>query len=245
MWLESLSEQPPWFHRLSFYYGLIMDRNFYNLEYYKKKMSRYKIGPHENEKTLIKMAQNGNEKAKTKLLGQYYPFIISQAVKHYKTIKNRNVDINDLIIVANEGYLEGIQKYDLKRNYKLYSYARHYARRNMTNELLNTVYCMKIPAKMGWPNYTHNDKPLKYIISEEQNYEDNVKELVLKVLCEICSDIEQEIFKRKNGIDCQKESCRQIAKTMNTYHEKISKIYNKACAKLKKHKIIKELKEYL
>ena len=85
------------------------------------------------EKVLLRKAKKGDLAARDTLIRANLRYVI-QTAQYYKPYA-RGLDIDDLISEGTEGLIEAIDRYDLKRDYKLISYAVHWIRQRIRKAL--------------------------------------------------------------------------------------------------------------
>ena len=93
-----------------------------NLQRYLDEIRKYDVLTPEQEYEYIVKAKEGDKNALDMLVNSNQRYIYSLC-KKYSTAYN----VLDLVSEANEGFIEGIQKFDETRGFKLTTYAQHYA----------------------------------------------------------------------------------------------------------------------
>jgi len=95
------------------------NKDFDSLGIYLKEINQFPILTSEQEKELAVRTQNGDLKAKEKLINSNLRFVVKVA----KRYQNCGLPLEDLIAEGNCGLIKAIEKYDPSKNVKLISYA--------------------------------------------------------------------------------------------------------------------------
>lgn len=98
------------------------------LKNYFKDLKRYPPLSKDEEVTLLKQVQEGNEKAKARLILANLRFVVAVA-KRYRHINE--VPFEDLIAVGNLGLMRAAQRFDCEKNVRFISYAVWWIRQAM------------------------------------------------------------------------------------------------------------------
>lgn len=98
------------------------------LKNYFKDLKRYPPLSKDEELTLLKQVQEGNEKAKARLILANLRFVVAVA-KRYRHINE--VPFEDLIAVGNLGLMRAAQRFDCDKNVRFISYAVWWIRQAM------------------------------------------------------------------------------------------------------------------
>jgi RNA polymerase primary sigma factor len=98
------------------------------LKNYFKDLKKYPPLSREEELTLLKQVQEGNEKAKARLILANLRFVVAVA-KRYRHINE--VPFEDLIAVGNLGLMRAAQRFDSEKNVRFISYAVWWIRQAM------------------------------------------------------------------------------------------------------------------
>jgi RNA polymerase primary sigma factor len=109
-----------------------------NLGRYLDEIKNYKILTPEEEYDLILQAKNGDESAKETLILSNQRYLFSLC-KKFSTAYN----VLDLVSIANEGFIEGIERFDPTRGFRLYTFAQHYALQKIKAYLINENLTVK------------------------------------------------------------------------------------------------------
>lgn len=109
-----------------------------NLQRYLDEIKKYEVLTPEQEYEYIIKAKAGDMSARDMLVNSNQRYIYSLC-KKYSTTYN----VLDLVSIANEGFIEGIERFDETRGFKLYTYAQHYAMQRIKAYLINENLTVK------------------------------------------------------------------------------------------------------
>lgn len=109
-----------------------------NLQRYLDEIKKYDVLTPEQEYEYIVKAKAGDMSARDMLVNCNQRYIYSLC-KKYSTTYN----VLDLVSIANEGFIEGIERFDPTRGFKLYTYAQHYAMQRIKAYLINENLTVK------------------------------------------------------------------------------------------------------
>ena len=110
---------------------IFTDRNNDLLTIYLKDISKYKILTNDEICELVKLAQNGDERAKDKVVTSNLRFVVTLA----KQFQNRGVPLMDLISSGNEGLIKSVTKYDPEKGTTFLSYAAWWIKQCIYNSI--------------------------------------------------------------------------------------------------------------
>lgn len=110
---------------------IFTDRTDSILNAYLRDISKFKILDSSEIINLIKLAQNGDEIAKEKIIKSNLRFVVTIA----KQFQNRGIPLMDLISSGNEGLIKSIEKYDPNRGVAFLSYAIWWIRQCIFNSI--------------------------------------------------------------------------------------------------------------
>lgn len=102
--------------------------------YYSKEVNKIPLLTLEEERALATKAVSGNKMARDKLIAANLRFAIKWAYRY----KNRGLEIEDLIQLANEGLIMAADKFDLKKKVRFCTYAVWWIRATINEALCNT-----------------------------------------------------------------------------------------------------------
>lgn len=110
---------------------------------YFKEIRKFKLVNSEEQKQLVKLAQQGDKVAEKKLIECNQRFIVSIA----KDYQNPNIPLGDLINEGNIGLIKAIHKFDTERedNTKLLSYAVWWVRQAMVQSIYDDSNTVRLP----------------------------------------------------------------------------------------------------
>jgi RNA polymerase primary sigma factor len=111
------------------------------LDQYLKEVSRHKLLTAQDEVTLGRLAQKGDEDAINKLVRSNLRFVISVAKKY----QNRGVSLTDLIQEGNVGLVTAARKFDPEQGVKFISYAVWWIRQAILSALANQGRAVRVP----------------------------------------------------------------------------------------------------
>jgi RNA polymerase primary sigma factor len=111
------------------------------LDQYLKEVSRHKLLTAEDEVTLGRRAQKGDEDAVNHLVRSNLRFVISVAKKY----QNRGVSLTDLIQEGNVGLVTAARKFDPEQGVKFISYAVWWIRQAILSALANQGRAVRVP----------------------------------------------------------------------------------------------------
>lgn len=119
----------------------ITDKTSQSVNLYLKEISKYPILKQGEDIELIKKIQQGDKKAKDRLIEGCVKFVISIA----KQYQGKGIDFADLIACGNIGLLKAIDSFDPDRGIKFISYAVWWIRDAILQEILNHSKPIRIP----------------------------------------------------------------------------------------------------
>ena len=119
----------------------ILTENNYLIKEYFKSILKYKIYSGEEQIELAKLAKNGDEKAKNKLITSNLRFVITCAKQYI----GQGVPLIDLISAGNYGLILALSNYDPDRGYKFLSFAVWYIRREILRAIYNGGRTIRYP----------------------------------------------------------------------------------------------------
>jgi RNA polymerase primary sigma factor len=110
---------------------------------YLKDVSKYPLLTKAEERELIRLAHNGNQKAITKLVVSNLKFVINIAFMY----KNQGMGVNELINEGNIGLHEAAKRFDPNQNIKFISYAVWWIRQAITRAIAEKARVVRISAE--------------------------------------------------------------------------------------------------
>jgi len=103
---------------------------------------KYKILTKQEEVDLITKSQNGDAKAKEKIIKSNLRLVVKIA----KSYTNRGLGFMDLISEGNFGLIVAIDKFDLKKGYKFSTYAVWWIKQAISKSIINKGRKIRIPS---------------------------------------------------------------------------------------------------
>lgn len=109
---------------------------------YLREISSYPTLTSAEEKELAKLAKNGDEQAKEKLIQANLRLVVAIAKK---AIHMSGIPMIDLIQEGNVGLMVAVEKFNYKLGYKFATYAGWWIKQAMFKAISEQSHCMKIP----------------------------------------------------------------------------------------------------
>lgn len=109
---------------------------------YMREISSYPTLTSAEEKELAKLAKNGDEHAKEKLIQANLRLVVAIAKK---AIHMSGIPMIDLIQEGNVGLMVAVEKFNYKLGYKFATYAGWWVKQAMFKAISEQSHCMKIP----------------------------------------------------------------------------------------------------
>lgn len=109
---------------------------------YMREISSYPTLTSAEEKELAKLAKNGDEQAKEKLIQANLRLVVAIAKK---AIHMSGIPMIDLIQEGNVGLMVAVEKFNYKLGYKFATYAGWWVKQAMFKAISEQSHCMKIP----------------------------------------------------------------------------------------------------
>lgn len=109
---------------------------------YMREISSYPTLTPAEEKELAKLAKNGDEQAKEKLIQANLRLVVAIAKK---AIHMSGIPMIDLIQEGNVGLMVAVEKFNYKLGYKFATYAGWWVKQAMFKAISEQSHCMKIP----------------------------------------------------------------------------------------------------
>lgn len=120
---------------------IFTDRSDSLLTAYLRDISKYKILEYSEINELIKKAQEGDEKAREKVINSNLRFVVTVA----KQFQNRGLPLMDLISSGNEGLMKAVDKFDVERGVTFLSYAIWWIRQSIYNSIYWQAKEIRLP----------------------------------------------------------------------------------------------------
>ena len=120
---------------------IFTDRSDSLLNSYLRDISKYKILEYSEINELIKKAQEGDEKAREKVVNSNLRFVVTVA----KQFQNRGLPLMDLISSGNEGLMKAVDKFDVERGVTFLSYAIWWIKQSIYNSIYWQAKEIRLP----------------------------------------------------------------------------------------------------
>ena len=104
---------------------------------YYQDLKRFSPIPRKKEKELMIKAKNGDIEARNEIVTANLRFVFDVAKKY----RGHGVDIADLISEGNKGILKAIDKFDIKKDVKFFTYAVWWIRQHMIQLIEDRMSC--------------------------------------------------------------------------------------------------------
>lgn len=111
---------------------------------YLKEIGRIPLLDFDEEVDLAKRIENGDQKAKRKLIISNLRLVVSIAKKYI----GRGLSFLDLIQEGNQGLIRAVEKYDWRKGYKFSTYATWWIRQAITRAIADQARTIRIPVHM-------------------------------------------------------------------------------------------------
>jgi len=197
-----------------------------------------------NDYQLIDMIAEQNEFAEQIIYEKYRPLIISKANKYFPLVKNKGVEINDLIQEGLIGLADAVRKYKDNRDAQFKTFANLCIEREIqtyvtkTNrfkhQTLNNALSLSAEIKDGETTFMEflsdeTANPINHILDKDRI------ELIMKKLNHALSDIEKQVFELKRANFSYKEIADLLGRNPKTIDNALQRI------KIKFRNVINEI----
>ncbi|MGH7204060.1 MAG: sigma-70 family RNA polymerase sigma factor, partial [Candidatus Levyibacteriota bacterium] len=108
---------------------------------YLKEIGRIPLLTFDEEIELAKRVENGEDRAKQKLINSNLRLVVSIAKKYI----GRGLSLLDLIQEGNQGLIRAVEKYDWRRGFKFSTYATWWIRQSVTRAIADQARTIRIP----------------------------------------------------------------------------------------------------
>ena len=211
---------------------------------YYQDLKQYPPIAKEKERELLLLAKNGDIDARNQIINANLRFVFNIAKKY----RNHGVDISDLISAGNRGMFKAIEKFDLSKDVKFFSYAVWWIRQRMMKEIEIQKEKGKAESSFGdvFPNdascseniYYNEDNEDYYVndVSDtdidflEKDEESEQKRIVVEQLLAKLDDRERVVITKYFGIEDNSDghNMEEISKDLNLSTERVRQIKIKA-----------------
>lgn len=195
------------------------------------------------EAELARMAKNGDNTARDRLIKSNLAFVISVA----KQYMNMGLELSDLISEGNIGLLEAVNKYDETRGFKFISFAVWYIRKRITDALTTKSRLVKLNKKYKDIEYSEssldatigNDSKETFLdmmqgdLDTDAFSEKEHNAFLARKCLSTLPNREREIMVKLFGIGEPKQSSYELAKEYNLTEDRIKQICRSSLNKMK------------
>lgn len=186
-----------------------------------------------NDYQLIDMIAEQNEVAEQIIYEKYRPLVISKANKYFPFVKNKGVEMSDLIQEGLIGLADAIQKYKDNRDAQFKTFANLCVEREIqtyvtkTNrfkhQTLNNALSLSAETKDGETTFMEflsdeSANPINHILDKDRI------ELIIKHLNNVLSDIEKQVFDLKTANFSYKEIAILLGKSPKAIDNALQRI---------------------
>lgn len=197
-----------------------------------------------NDYQLIDMIAEQNEFAEQIIYEKYRPLIISKANKYFPLVKNKGVEINDLIQEGLIGLADAVRKYKDNRDAQFKTFANLCIEREIqtyvtkTNrfkhQTLNNALSLSAEIKDGETTFMEflsdeTANPINHVLDKDRI------ELIMDKLNNVLSDIEKQVFELKRANFSYKEIADLLGRNPKTIDNALQRI------KIKFRNVINEI----
>lgn len=143
---------------------------------YMREISSYPTLTPVEEKELAKLAKNGDEQAKEKLIQANLRLVVAIAKK---AIHMSGIPMIDLIQEGNVGLMVAVEKFNYKLGYKFATYAGWWVKQAMFKAISEQSHCMKIPVYIQETLSKYSK--IKSVMEKESNAQVRVQDVAEKM----------------------------------------------------------------
>ena len=211
---------------------------------YYQDLKQYPPIPREKERKLLQLAKDGDIDARNQIISANLRFVFDIAKKY----RNHGVDISDLISAGNRGMFKAIEKFDMSKDVKFFSYAVWWIRQHMMKEIeiqkekdkSESSFDDVFPNDASYgENIYYNEDNEDYCVNDvsdtdsdflEQDEELQQKHFVVEQLLARLDDRERVVITKYFGIEDNSDghNLEEISKDLNLSTERIRQIKLKA-----------------
>jgi len=112
---------------------------------YLSRLTQAKLLTPEEEADLTKAVQNGDEKARQKLVESNMRLVINIA----KSYRNRTIPLEDLIQEGAIGLMQAAERFDPEKGFRFSTYATHWIRQSIGRAIDNKSKAIRLPAHVS------------------------------------------------------------------------------------------------
>jgi RNA polymerase primary sigma factor len=148
------------------------------LSYYLKEINRVPLLTREEEERYARLALQGNQEAREKLLRANLRFVVNVAKKY----QNQGLPLTDLISEGNIGLINAIERFDVDKGYHFISYAVWWIRQAILKAICEKSRLIRLPLNRA-NELVQIEKARKHVqqtMSEESEIREVAKALNMK-----------------------------------------------------------------
>lgn len=233
----------------------VEDRNVGNNDFtnsvktYYQELKNFKPISREKERELMVKAKNGDIEARNQIITANLRFVFDIAKKY----RGQGVDIADLISEGNKGILKALDKFDVNKNVKFFTYAVWWIRQHMMQAIENkkntdinevnfddefptenqTIENFNPNNNNNEDNFYYEGKDIEDVNGDgryETNEEEDQKHFVVQKLLATLDERERVIIMKYFGIenDDDGHNLEEISKEVNLSTERVRQLKVKA-----------------
>lgn len=235
-----------------------------SIKTYYSDLSKYPPIPRDVERDLMRKAKNGDIEARNKIISANLRFVFDIAKKY----RGRGVDIADLISEGNKGIIKAIEKFDMSKDVKFFTYAVWWVRQHMSQaieeqlerDMKEVCFDEEFPAenKSIEDAFQPEDDDMAYYNGRDiadadmgdafdEREEENQKQFVVRKLLATLDDRERFVVMKYFGIggDERSKNLEQISGEMHLSTERVRQIKVRAINKMRNEAFDIEEAEFL
>lgn len=179
---------------------IMIQNNNESLQLYFKDIKEIDVLDVESQKTLVKKAQQGDEKARDELVTANLRFVVVIA----KQYKNSDITLNELISEGNLGLVVAIDKFDSTQNISFISYAAWWIRHYIVRTIHQSAHLVRLPINKR-RLITKMMQEQQYLISMENISVDKALHKVGEDYSMSSSDVDKLVNTAKNSFSLDQE----------------------------------------
>jgi RNA polymerase primary sigma factor len=189
---------------------------------------------------------NGNKVSRDKLIKCNLKYASSIA----NSYRGKGVDYSELISEANDGLIEGIEKFDLSKDVKLITYAKWWIiqrikmcisnRFKHTTSDLPSDHQEQVTDECDDHVETSINKDYETLVADEMDSDKNIedKRILLNRLMENLSERERDIIELYYGINCKPRNLEDVGKIYGITKERTRQIIECAFKKVRTNALL-------
>jgi RNA polymerase primary sigma factor len=209
-------------------------------KHYYREIQEIKLLTPEEERELIKRAQQGDKEARDKLVMANQRYVIKLARKFYMQL-NGKVDFQELVHIGNLGLLKALNKFNLSKETRFLTYAGYWIYQTLAQEVDKFLKQENLIAVSLNTSNEEGDEIMDFIEdfsvpNPEQVIEANQnRKRIQEIVNQALNNRERYIITKVFGLDgTPPKKIKDIAEEMGVSRQRVSFIYNRALKKLRK-----------